>query len=177
MYFLYKWCWENDSPLSQGEQQEVPPSVSRSLTSVADYLPNLPVGNYLRVQQLAVKYVSPSRQDLNLRVILEPPVETCCECHVTERYIQGILYFILMRCNRDGGICNIRSWKCSGCCKARARINSGCLPDEKIWPKTPRVQVSPVFSSARAPSNKGPQMIPSHPLPLACTLADFPGLK
>lgn len=45
MYFLYKGCWENDSPLAQGEQQEVPPSVSRSPPSVDIYLPNLPVGN------------------------------------------------------------------------------------------------------------------------------------
>lgn len=97
-------------PYHRKNSRKSPPSVSRSPPSVDIYLPNLPVGNYLRVQQLAVKYVSPSRQDLNLKVILEPPVQTCCECHVTERCIQGILYFILMRYNRDGGICNIRSW-------------------------------------------------------------------
>lgn len=108
--------------------------------------------------------MSPSRRDLNLRVILEPPVQTCWECQVTESCMQ------LMRCNRDR---NLQHQKLE-------MLESGpmaAILQVKKSDKTPRAQVSPVSSSVSVPSNKGPHMLPSHPPPLACALTDFPGLK
>lgn len=92
------------------EQQEVLPSVSRPLCSVNLCL-HFSCGKlYPKVQQqLAAKSVSPSRKVLHLRIVLEPPAQTCRECHIIESSIRGILYLIFMKYSRDREICNIRN--------------------------------------------------------------------